>query len=105
MQKYASGSSTCEGLGVGNETDAFAFSGIFYGDLVTSSPYPTNKVYAGANFTQIYPPASPPANLKSKPPGLNLCVMPNSNHGFGEFPWVFKDGKRIMFEGCGIRGM
>jgi hypothetical protein len=32
--------------------------------------------------------------------------MPNSNITcYGEFPWVFKDGKRIMFEGCGIRGM
>jgi hypothetical protein len=99
-QKYGSGSATCDALGVGNETDAFAFSGIFYGDLVTSNPYPTSKVYAGSNFTQIYPPVSPPANSKSKPPGLNLCVTPNNNITcYGEFPWVFKDGKRIMFEG------
>ena len=82
----------CDQLGAGTSGDAFAFSGIFYGDLGSTTyqhPSAPSFISQGDNYTQMYPPINAPC----------LTVYKNNISCYGEFPWVFKDGVRMLFEG------
>ena len=97
-QRYAMHSAFCDALGAGIAADAFAFAGIFYGDL-GSTAYTgssgSGSIFKGDHYNQIYPYAMP-----GYPTVSESCLTAAKNiRCYAEFPWVFKDGMRLLFEG------
>jgi hypothetical protein len=86
------GGGTCEGYGAGTASDQFWFSGLFYGDL-TGSAVGTG-VYKGSNLTPIYP-------YPSQTTASGSCLTPQDGYVYcyGEYPWIFHDGTKMLFIG------
>ena len=91
FQGYST-TSTCDNYGAGDVTDQFLFSGLFYGDLTGGSV--GSGVGLGSNLTQLYP--NPSQTTGS---GSCLTAVTNNIHCYGEFPWIFKDGTKMLFIG------
>jgi hypothetical protein len=92
---------TCDELGAGGYMDQFIFSGLFYADL-TPTPFGSTAVYVGTDYEQFYPnPARTSAANSCLTPDVTLPGMQpyNFTDCYGEFPWVFKNGTKMLFLG------